>query len=178
MSNLFSPGENAPDEVNVVIEIPAYSEPVKYELDKDTNSLVVDRFMATCMQYPANYGFVPQTLSEDGDPVDVLVVSPHPIHPGAMIRCRPVGVLNMEDESGMDAKIIAVPIQKLTPLYDDIQQSTDLPTLLLQQIEHFFTHYKDLEPNKWVKIQGWENAEDAKHEIQSSIARYLNQQER
>ena len=173
MSNTFPAGKDIPHDINVVIEIPAYSEPVKYELDKDTNSLVVDRFMATCMQYPANYGFVPQTLSEDGDPVDVLVVTPHPIRHGAMIRCRPVGVLKMTDESGVDAKILAVPVDKLSPLYKDIKEAVDLPGLLLQQIEHFFEHYKDLEPNKWVKIDGWANAAEAKNEIMVSVKRFI-----
>ena len=172
MNKSFSPGDNIPHDINVVIEIPAFSPPVKYELDKDTNSLVVDRFMGTCMQYPANYGFVPQTLSEDGDPVDVLVISPHPIVHGAMVKCRPIGVLKMTDESGPDAKILAVPTEKLCPLYKNIKTKDDLPELQLQQIEHFFTRYKDLEPGKWVKIDGWEDKASAEAEIIASIKRY------
>jgi inorganic pyrophosphatase len=155
-------GKNAPDEFNVIIEIPAYSTPVKYEVDKDTGVLFVDRFMATCMQYPANYGYVNLTLSDDGDPVDVLVMSPHPLLAGSVVKCRPVGVLKMTDESGEDAKVIAVPVSKLTKIYEDIQN----------QIEHFFAHYKDLEPNKWVKIEGWADLDAAKAEITSSIQRY------
>lgn len=172
MSGNMPAGKDVPNDINVVIEIPAFSEPVKYELDKDTNSLVVDRFMATCMQYPANYGFVPQTLSEDGDPVDVLVVTPVPLRHGAAIRCRPVGVLKMTDESGVDAKILAVPVDKLTPLYHSVQEATDLPELLLKQIEHFFEHYKDLEKGKWVKVDGWADAAAAKQEILASVERY------
>ncbi len=165
-------GKELPNDINVIIEIPAFSEPVKYEIDKDSNLLVVDRFMGTCMQYPANYGFIPNTLSEDGDPVDVLVVTPTPLRHGSVIRCRPVGVLNMTDESGVDAKILAVPISKLTPLYQHIEQQTDLPELLLKQIEHFFTHYKELEVGKWVKVDGWADAQTAKAEIMASVARY------
>lgn len=165
-------GKNAPDEFNVIIEIPAYSTPVKYEVDKDTGVLFVDRFMATCMQYPANYGYVNLTLSDDGDPVDVLVMSPHPLIAGSVIKCRPVGVLKMTDESGEDAKVIAVPVSKLTKIYEDVQNIEDVPGLLKNQIEHFFAHYKDLEPNKWVKIEGWADLDAAKAEITSSIARY------
>jgi inorganic pyrophosphatase len=165
-------GKNAPDEVNVIIEIPAYSSPVKYEVDKDTGALFVDRFMATCMQYPANYGYVNKTLSDDGDPVDVLVMSPHPLIAGSVIKCRPVGVLNMTDESGQDAKVIAVPVAKLSAIYNDVNDIEDVPGLLKNQIEHFFSHYKDLEPNKWVKIEGWADVAAAKAEIVSSVERY------
>lgn len=172
MSKTFSPGKDVPHDINVVIEIPAFSPPVKYELDKDTNSLVVDRFMGTAMQYPANYGFVPQTLSEDGDPVDVLVITPHPLVHGCMIRCRPIGVLKMTDESGKDAKILALPVEKLCPMYSKIKTLDDLPELQLKQIEHFFTTYKDLEPGKWVKVDGWDNVEAAHKEILDSIKRY------
>jgi len=168
----FSAGKDVPNDINVIIEIPAFSEPVKYELDKDSHLLVVDRFMATCMQYPANYGFVPNTLSEDGDPVDVLVVTPVPLRHGSMIRCRPVGVLKMTDESGVDAKIIAVPHDKLTPLYSNVHEINDLPALLLKQIEHFFEHYKDLEKGKWVKVDGWADASAAKQEIINSQKRF------
>ena len=172
MTKTFDPGKDIPNDINVVIEIPAFSPPVKYELDKDTNSLVVDRFMGTCMQYPANYGFVPQTLSEDGDPVDVLVITPHPLVHGCMIRCRPIGVLQMTDESGKDAKILALPVEKLCPMYKDIKTMDDLPELQLQQIEHFFKSYKDLEPGKWVKVDGWADVEAARKEIIASVARY------
>ena len=163
-------GKNIPDEINVIIEIPANSAPVKYEVDKDTGALMVDRFMATAMFYPCNYGYIPNTLSEDGDPLDVLVPTPYSLINGAVIKCRPVGVLKMEDESGIDAKLIAVPVDKLSVIYRDVQQATDLPTLLLQQIEHFFEHYKDLEKGKWVKVQGWADAAEAKAEIVKSVA--------
>jgi inorganic pyrophosphatase len=165
-------GKNLPDEVNVIIEIPAYSSPVKYEVDKDTGALFVDRFMATCMQYPANYGYVNKTLSDDGDPVDVLVMSPHPLIAGSVIKCRPVGVLNMTDESGQDAKVIAVPVDKLSSIYSDVKNIEDVPALLKSQIEHFFSHYKDLEKGKWVKIEGWADIDAAKAEITSSVERY------
>ena len=163
-------GKNIPDEINVIIEIPANSDPVKYEVDKDTGALMVDRFMATAMFYPCNYGYIPNTLSEDGDPLDVLVPTPYPLINGAVIKCRPVGVLKMEDESGIDAKLIAVPIDKLSVIYREVQEATDLPALLLQQIEHFFEHYKDLEKGKWVKVQGWADAAEAKAEIVKSVA--------
>ena len=165
-------GKDAPNDINVVIEIPAFSEPVKYEFDKDSDMLIVDRFMSTCMQYPCNYGFVPNTLSEDGDPVDVLVPTPFPLQHGAVINCRPVGVLKMTDESGVDAKIIAVPTDKLTKIYSHVKDVTDLPELLLAQIKHFFEHYKELDANKWVKVDGWENAEEAKKDILNSIKAY------
>ncbi len=165
-------GKEVPDDINVIIEIPAQASPVKYELDKESGALVVDRFMATPMFYPANYGFVPHTLSEDGDPVDVLVVTPHPLLPGSVIRCRPVGMLKMTDESGVDAKIIAVPVDKLTPLYKDVRSTDDLPELLREQICHFFEHYKDLEKGKWVKVDGWTGVEEARAEIRSSQERY------
>jgi inorganic pyrophosphatase len=165
----ISPGKDVPHDLNVVIEIPAMSEPVKYEFDKENNILVVDRFMATCMQYPCNYGFIPSTLSEDGDPVDVLVITPIPLRHGAMIRCRPVGMLRMTDESGVDTKIIAVPHDKLTPVYKNIKDIEDVPELLKQQIKHFFEHYKDLEAGKWVKVDGFADAATAKAEIKKSI---------
>jgi len=162
-------GKNLPDEINVIIEIPANSDPVKYEVDKDTGALMVDRFMATAMFYPCNYGYIPNTLSEDGDPLDVLVPTPYPLINGAVIKCRPVGVLKMEDESGIDAKLIAVPVDKLSVIYRDVKEATDLSPLLLQQIEHFFEHYKDLEKGKWVKVQGWADAAEAKAEIIKSV---------
>lgn len=166
------PGKNIPHDFNVIIEIPANSEPVKYEIDKETGALFVDRFMATAMRYPCDYGYIPHTLSEDGDPVDVLVVSPMPLSMGAVIRCRAIGMLNMADESGQDAKIIAVPIDKLTALYKHVHTIADLPPGLTAQISHFFEHYKDLEPNKWVKVNGFADAEAAKKEIEASIERY------
>ncbi|ABG38672.1 Inorganic diphosphatase [Paraglaciecola sp. T6c] len=165
-------GKNLPEEINVVIEIPAHSDPIKYEVDKDTGAIFVDRFMATCMHYPTNYGYINQTLSEDGDPADVLVMTPFPLLAGCVIKCRPVGVLKMTDESGTDAKILAVPVDKLSTIYRGIKDIGDVDELTLNQIEHFFSHYKDLEPGKWVKIDGWENAESAKAEIVSSVERY------
>ncbi|MFC3095299.1 inorganic diphosphatase [Alteromonas sediminis] len=170
--NAVPAGKNLPDEVNVIIEIPAQADPVKYEVDKDTGAVFVDRFMATCMHYPANYGYVPHTLSDDGDPVDVLVVTPYPLLTGSVIKCRPVGVLNMTDESGQDAKVIAVPVDKLSTIYRDVKEISDLPPLLLKQIEHFFERYKDLEPNKWVKIDGWADTAAAKKEIVESVERH------
>ncbi|WP_372779761.1 inorganic diphosphatase [Litorivivens sp.] len=164
-------GKNVPEEINVIIEIPAHADPIKYEVDKDSGAIFVDRFMATCMHYPCNYGYVPNTLSEDGDPVDVLVPTPFPLLAGSVIRCRPVGVLKMTDESGVDAKLLAVPVTKLTPIYKDVEQATDLPELLRNQIQHFFEHYKDLEPGKWVKVEGWDDAAAAKQEILDSVKR-------
>ena len=166
----ISTGKNPPEEVNVIIEVPIGSEPIKYELDKESGALVVDRFLHTAMYYPANYGFIPHTLSDDGDPADVLVVGRRPITPGAVIAVRPVGVLLMEDESGMDEKILAVPASRLHPFYDDVNEYTDLPGILLEQIQHFFAHYKDLEPNKWVKIVGWKGKEVAKELILKAMA--------
>jgi inorganic pyrophosphatase len=165
-------GDKAPDEVNVIIEIPMHSDPVKYEVDKESGALFVDRFMATPMFYPANYGYIPNTLSEDGDPVDVLVITPYPLISGAVIECRPVGVLKMTDESGPDAKLIAVPKDKLCVLYREVKTYKDLPLNLIQSIEHFFSHYKDLEEGKWVKIDGWDGIEAAKEEILGSIERF------
>lgn len=167
--NNIPPGKDAPNDIYVVIEIPTNSDPIKYEVDKDSDALFVDRFLGTPMFYPANYGYIPNTLSEDGDAADVMVVTPYPVVAGSVIRCRPVGMLRMEDESGVDAKIIAVPHEKLTPIYKNVQEYTDLPELLLKQMEHFFTHYKDLEPGKWVKISGWGGSDEAKQEILKSI---------
>ncbi|MFC7399234.1 inorganic diphosphatase [Chelatococcus sp. GCM10030263] len=164
-------GPNPPDEVNVVIEVPIGGEPIKYELDKAAGTLVVDRFLYTAMRYPGNYGFIPHTLSDDGDPCDVLVANTRAIVPGAIMACRPVGVLMMEDESGGDEKIIAVPIHKLTKRYDRVQSYEDLPEITLKQIEHFFEHYKDLEPGKWVKIARWGDADEAKKLILEAIER-------
>ena len=165
-------GRDVPKEINVIIEIPMRGEPVKYEVDKETGTLFVDRFMTTSMFYPANYGYVPQTLSEDGDPVDVLVVTPIPLLSGTVIRCRPIGMLKMTDESGVDAKILAVPIDKLSKIYQSVQTHLDMPNHLLLSIEHFFQHYKDLEEGKWVKLNGWEGPDAARSEILASVERY------
>ena len=167
----ISLGNDPPHEVNVIIEVPVGGEPIKYEMDKDAGTLVVDRFLYTAMRYPGNYGFIPHTLSDDGDPCDVLVANTRAIVPGAVISVRPVGVLFMEDEAGHDEKIIAVPAPKLTQRYDKVRTISDLPEITLQQIRHFFEHYKDLEPNKWVKVLRWGGAEDAHQLILESIAR-------
>jgi inorganic pyrophosphatase len=167
--DLVSAGKDVPNDINVIIEIPAQGDPIKFEVDKDSGTVYVDRFMGTSMRYPINYGYVPHTVAGDGDPVDVLVVTPFPLPPGVVIRCRPVGVLKMEDDGGMDAKVIAVPVSKLSPLYDKIQTTDDLPELLMKQTAHFFQHYKDLEPGKWVKILGWGTLEEAKQEILDGI---------
>jgi inorganic pyrophosphatase len=164
-------GKNPPDEVNVIIEVPIGGEPIKYEMDKAAGTLVVDRFLYTAMRYPGNYGFIPHTLSEDGDPCDVLVANTRAIVPGAIISSRPVGVLFMEDEAGLDEKIIAVPAPKLTKRYDKVHTVTDLPDITLKQIEHFFEHYKDLEPGKWVKVVRWGDVEDARRLILEGIER-------
>jgi inorganic pyrophosphatase len=166
------PGRSVPDDINVVIEIPSHSGTVKYEVDKETGTIAVDRFLSTSMVYPCEYGFVPNTLSEDGDPVDVLVVSPESLFPGAVIRCRPVGLLRMTDESGKDAKILAVPVNKVSPRYEAIEKPSDLGEPLIAAIEHFFKHYKDLDVGKWVKVDGWEDVNSAKLEIMDSIKRY------
>jgi inorganic pyrophosphatase len=166
-------GPNSPDEVNVVIEVPIGGEPIKYEFDKASGALVVDRFLYTPMRYPGNYGFIPQTLSEDGDPCDVLVANNRALFPGAVIAVRPIGVLVMQDEAGPDEKIIAVPIQRLTRRYDGVLESTHLPEITLHQIEHFFAHYKDLEGSKWVKIVRWGDAVEAKCFVRDAHERYL-----
>ena len=167
-----SSGKNVPNDINVIIEIPSNAAPVKYEVDKETGAMFVDRFMGTAMHYPCNYGYVPQTLSEDGDPADVLVVTPIPVISGSVIRVRPLGMLEMTDEAGKDSKIIAVPVDKLCSLYSSMNSVRDLPRSLLDSIAHFFEHYKDLEPGKWVKIDGWVDVEEAKSEILKSINRY------
>lgn len=167
-----SSGRNVPNEFNVIIEIPMRSEPVKYEVNKESGSLFVDRFMATAMFYPTNYGYVPQTLSEDGDPVDVLVLTPVPLVAGCVIACRAIGMLRMTDEAGIDTKILAVPVSKLTKIYDSVKTYADIPQAILQPIEHFFQHYKDLEEGKWVKLNGWEGVEAAHSEIVASIDRF------
>jgi inorganic pyrophosphatase len=164
-------GHNPPDDVNVIVEVPIGGEPIKYEMDKAAGTLVVDRFLHTPMRYPGNYGFVPHTLSDDGDPIDVLVANTRPIVPGAVINVRPVGVLKMQDEAGGDEKVIAVPVPKLTKRYAHIVNYTDMPEITLQQIRHFFEHYKDLEPGKWVKVIGWGDAAEAKKLISAAIER-------
>jgi inorganic pyrophosphatase len=167
-----APGAKLPDEFNVIIEIPMNADPVKYEVDKDTGAVFVDRFMLTAMHYPCNYGYIPQTLSEDGDPADVLVVTPFPIQVGAVIRCRALGVLEMDDESGGDAKLLAVPVDKLYPPYRNIKTYQDLPEEDIGRIQHFFEHYKDLEKGKWVKVKGWKGVEAAHEEITRSVERH------
>jgi inorganic pyrophosphatase len=170
--NQIPAGKDLPNDIYVAIEIPANSSPIKYEIEKEFDALMVDRFMATPMFYPANYGYIPNTLSEDGDALDVLVVTPYPVVPGSVIRARPIGILNMSDEAGKDAKLIAVPHDKLSVLYQDVKEPSDLPALLIEQIEHFFENYKDLEKGKWVKIDGWAGSEAAKAEIMKAAAAY------
>ncbi len=168
----ISIGKNPPDDINVIIEVPIGGEPIKYELDKASGALVVDRFLYTSMRYPGNYGFVPHTLSDDGDPIDVVVMNSRAIAPGAIMRCRPVGVLYMSDESGHDEKILAVPVSKLTPRYDHVKSYTDLPKIAVDQVQHFFEHYKDLEPGKWVKVVRWGDDNEARKLIVEAIERY------
>lgn len=170
-------GKNPPDDVNAIIEIPANSAPVKYEVDKDSNTLWVDRFLSTAMFYPCNYGYVPQTLSEDGDPLDLMVLTPTPLVHGAVIRCRPLGILLMSDEAGIDAKILSVPVSKLTKHYDDVKTLEDLPKDVLAQIGHFFEQYKALEAGKWVKVDGWKGLKEAQKEIMDGVARYKKEKE-
>ena len=164
-------GRNPPHDVNVIVEVPIGGEPIKYEMDKDSGALVVDRFLYTPMRYPGNYGFIPHTLSGDGDPCDVIVANSRAIIPGAIMNCRIVGVLIMEDEGGADEKLIAVPTEKLTPRYANVKNYSDLPEITLQRIEHFFLHYKDLEPNKWVKVIRWGDAEEARKLILEGVDR-------
>lgn len=166
------PGKDAPNDVNVVIEVPVGGEPIKYEMDKSSGALFVDRFLYTSMRYPGNYGFVPNTLSDDGDAIDVLVASTRAITPGAVINCRPIGVLIMKDEAGQDEKVIAVPSSKLTLRYEEIENVSDLPKITLDQIEHFFAHYKDLESDKWVQLDRWGNAAEARDLISQAMSAY------
>ncbi|WP_182086051.1 inorganic diphosphatase [Aureimonas sp. ME7] len=165
-------GKNPPEDINVIIEVPVGGHPIKYEMDKEAGALFVDRFLYTPMTYPGNYGFVPHTLSDDGDPIDVLVVSTRPLFPGCVINCRPIGVLKMEDNKGLDEKVIAVPSPELTQRYVNVTEHTDLPEITLKQIEHFFEHYKDLEPGKWVKIGGWAGSAEAKTMILEAVTRF------
>jgi inorganic pyrophosphatase len=167
----ISIGKNPPHEVNVVIEVAIGGEPIKYEMDKAAGTLVVDRFLYTPMRYPGNYGFIPHTLSEDGDPCDVLVANTRPIIPGAIIAVRPIGVLKMQDEAGGDEKILAVPAPKLTKRYENVHNYSDMPQITLDQIQHFFEHYKDLEPGKWVKLTGWGDADEARRLIVEAMER-------
>ena len=169
---LVPAGKKLPEDIFVVVEIPQNSDPIKYEVDHDSGCIFVDRFMATPMFYPCNYGFINQTLSLDGDPLDVLVPTPYPLIPGSVIRCRPVGILQMEDESGVDAKIVAMPHSKMTKIYENIQDVNDIPELLKGQIKHFFEHYKELEAGKWVKVKGWADKAAAEKEILESAQRY------
>ncbi|AXS42106.1 inorganic diphosphatase [Breoghania sp. L-A4] len=164
-------GKTPPEDINVIIEVPVGGEPIKYEMDKAAGAMFVDRFLYTPMRYPGNYGFVPHTLSDDGDPIDVIVANQRPVVPGAIMNCRPIGVLYMEDESGGDEKIIAVPSSKLTQRYDRVVSYKDLPEITVKQIEHFFERYKDLEDGKWVKIKGWGGVEEAKAMIVEAIER-------
>jgi inorganic pyrophosphatase len=167
----ISAGENPPEDINVIIEVPVGGQPVKYEMDKDAGTLFVDRYLHTPMSYPCNYGFMPHTLSEDGDPIDVMIVGHTTLVPGCVVRARPIGVLLMEDESGMDEKILAVPHAKLSPLYGKVNEPDDIPEAQLMRIKHFFEHYKDLEPNKWVKVLGWGDAAKARELIAESLER-------
>ena len=163
-------GKDIPNDIYVVIEIPANSSPIKYEIEKDYDAVFVDRFMATPMFYPANYGYVPNTLADDGDPLDVLVVTPYPVMPGSVIRARPIGILDMSDEAGRDSKVVAVPHDKLSVLYRDVKEPADLgQLLLLDQISHFFENYKDLEPGKWVKVDGWRGSDAARDAVIASV---------
>ena len=164
-------GKNPPDDFNVLIEIPIGGEPIKYEIDKAAGVLVVDRILQTDMRYPGNYGFVPHTLSDDGDPIDVLVVNHRPLIPGAVVNCRPIGVLRMKDEAGQDEKIIALPVDKISPVYKDVKTYQDIPEVRLKRIAHFFEHYKDLEEGKWVKVEGWGGIDEAKKLIVEAIER-------
>ena len=173
-----SSGRDVPNEINVIIEIPAHADPVKYELDKETGAMFVDRFMSTAMHYPCNYGYVPHTLSKDGDPVDVLVVTPVPLISGSVIRCRPVGVLKMADEAGDDAKVLAIPIDSVSKSYRHLNDYTDFPKDRLDTIAHFFEHYKDLDEGKWVRVEGWGGVEEAKAELLASVEMFKNAPEK
>jgi inorganic pyrophosphatase len=167
-------GRDLPNDFNVIVEIPMNSDPIKYEVDKETGAIFVDRFMGTAMHYPCNYGYIPQTIADDGDPVDVLVITPFPLQHGVVVRCRPIGVLKMSDEGGGDAKLLAVPVDKILPIYTHWQKPEDMNTLRLQQIQHFFEHYKDLEKGKWVKIDGWYGPDEARKEILAGVEAFQN----
>jgi inorganic pyrophosphatase len=167
-----TPGERAPDEFNVIIEIPMNADPIKYEVDEATGALFVDRFMGTAMHYPCNYGYIPQTVADDGDPVDVLVITPYPLIPSVVVACRPIGILKMEDEAGGDNKLLAVPVDRILPIYTHWQKPEDMNALRLQQVTHFFEHYKDLEKGKWVRVKGWEGPDSARDEIRTGMANF------
>lgn len=169
---LVAAGQNVPDEINVIIEVPMGGEPIKYEMDKASGTIFVDRVLTTPMRYPCNYGYVPQTLSEDGDPVDAMVLLPIPLIPGAVIRCRPIGIMHMEDEHGIDTKVIVVPADPVYAGFHHVHDIDEAPKFLLDQIAHFFQHYKELEPGKWSKVGGWDHIDAARQEIRTSIARY------
>ena len=171
-----SPGPKSPQEFNVIIEIPMNADPIKYEVDEESGALFVDRFMGTAMHYPCNYGYIPKTLADDGDPVDVLVITPVPLIPGVVVTCRPLGVLKMTDEAGGDNKLLAVPIDKILSIYTQWQKPEDLNPMRLRTIQHFFEHYKDLEPGKWVKVEGWEGPESARQEVSASMANWASRQ--
>lgn len=175
--HLVPTGNNPPDDINVIIEIPKGGEPIKYEVDKESGALFVDRILGTSMRYPCNYGYIPHTLCGDGDPADALVFMSRPLLPGSVINCRPIGILKMTDESGEDAKILAVPVRKISTFYSKIESFNDVPEIKLQQIAHFFEHYKDLEAGKWVKIEGWDDVDAAKKEIFDSIEIYNQEPE-
>jgi len=170
--NNVTPGKKIPEHFNVIIEIAMNADPIKYEVDKESGAIFVDRFLGTAMHYPCNYGYVPQTISDDGDPVDVLVITPFPLIPGVVVSCRAIGIFMMDDEAGGDAKILAVPENKILPLYSNLKKPEDLNPMILNQIKHFFEHYKDLEPGKWVKVNGWDGPEAAQKELLHGIERY------
>jgi inorganic pyrophosphatase len=170
--NNVTPGKKIPEHFNVIIEIAMNADPIKYEVDKESGAIFVDRFLGTAMHYPCNYGYVPQTISDDGDPVDVLVITPFPLIPGVVVSCRAIGIFLMDDEAGGDAKILAVPENKILPLYSNLKKPEDLNPMILNQIKHFFEHYKDLEPGKWVKVKGWDGPEAAQQELLHGIERY------
>jgi inorganic pyrophosphatase len=167
--NNVNAGRDVPNDFNVVIEIPMNADPIKYEVDKESGAIFVDRFMGTAMHYPCNYGYIPNTIADDGDPCDVLVITPFALIPGVVVRCRALGVLKMTDEAGGDSKILAVPVEKILPVYSHLQKVEDVQELTLRQIQHFFEHYKDLEKGKWVKVEGWEGPDAAKEEILAGV---------
>ncbi|MES9814264.1 MAG: inorganic diphosphatase [Candidatus Thiodiazotropha sp.] len=173
-----SSGKNIPDEINVIIEIPSNADPVKYEVDKETGAMFVDRILRTAMHYPANYGYIPHTLSDDGDPCDVMVPTAFPLIPGSVIRCRPVAVLKMTDESGDDAKVVAVPADDVSSRWRHVRSADDMPEELMERIAHFFEHYKDLDEGKWVRVKGWEGVEAAKQEVRNSVQMYIDAPEK
>ncbi|MGB6054597.1 MAG: inorganic diphosphatase [Burkholderiaceae bacterium] len=175
--NSIPAGRDLPNDFNVIIEIPMSADPIKYEVDKESGAIFVDRFMSTAMQYPCNYGYIPQTLAPDGDPVDVLVITPFPLFPGVVVRCRPIGVLKMTDEAGGDSKLLAVPVDKILSIYKHWQKPEDINELRLHQIQHFFEHYKDLEKGKWVKVEGWHGPDEAREEIVAGVAAYAKQKQ-